>query len=86
MPPVEFEPTISVGERLQTYVLDRAATGTDNQHIYLIKQNLRQILISYMFRRRAAILRDYFRSKETTVDLVGMIKTHKFHKTSNWTA
>ena len=28
MPPVEFEPTISVGERLQTYALDRAATGT----------------------------------------------------------
>ena len=28
MPPVGFEPTISAGERLQTYVLDRAATGT----------------------------------------------------------
>jgi len=28
MPPVEFEPTISVGERPQTYALDRAATGT----------------------------------------------------------
>ena len=26
--PVEFEPTISVGERPQTYALDRAATGT----------------------------------------------------------
>ena len=31
MPPVGFEPTISAGERPQTYVLDRAATGT---HIY----------------------------------------------------
>ena len=29
MPPVGFEPTILVGERPQTYVLDRAATGTD---------------------------------------------------------
>ena len=29
MPPVGFEPTISAGERLQTYALDRAATGTD---------------------------------------------------------
>jgi len=29
MPPVEFEPTISAGERPQTYALDRAATGTD---------------------------------------------------------
>jgi hypothetical protein len=25
---VGFEPTISAGERLQTYALDRAATGT----------------------------------------------------------
>ena len=29
MPPVEFEPIISAGERPQTYALDRAATGTD---------------------------------------------------------
>ena len=28
MPPVGFEPTISVGERPQTYALDGAATGT----------------------------------------------------------
>jgi len=28
MPPVGFEPTISAGEGPQTYVLDRAATGT----------------------------------------------------------
>ena len=28
MPPVGFEPTISAGERLQTYALDRVATGT----------------------------------------------------------
>ena len=27
MPPVGFEPTISVGERAKTYALDRAATG-----------------------------------------------------------
>ena len=29
MPPAAFEPTISAGERPQTYTLDRAATGTD---------------------------------------------------------
>ena len=29
MPPVGFEPTVSAGERTQTYALDRAATGTD---------------------------------------------------------
>jgi len=28
MPTVEFEPTISAGDRPQTYALDRAATGT----------------------------------------------------------
>ena len=28
MPSVGFEPTISAGERAQTYALDRAATGT----------------------------------------------------------
>jgi hypothetical protein len=28
MPPVGFEPTISAGERPQTYALDRAVTGT----------------------------------------------------------
>ena len=27
MPPVAFEPTISAGERPQTYTLDRSATG-----------------------------------------------------------
>ena len=31
MPPVGFEPTISSGERPQTYALDRAATGTGNK-------------------------------------------------------
>ena len=30
MHPVGFEPTISAGERPQTYALDRAATGTGN--------------------------------------------------------
>jgi len=28
MPPVEFEPKISAGERPQNYALDRAANGT----------------------------------------------------------
>ena len=31
MPPVGFEPTISVGEWPQTYALDRAATGTGDE-------------------------------------------------------
>ena len=28
MPPVEFEPTVSAGERPQTHALDRAVAGT----------------------------------------------------------
>jgi hypothetical protein len=39
MPPVGFEPTISAGEGLQTYSLDRADS---QQHIFVI--NLKSIL------------------------------------------
>ena len=35
MPSVGFEPTISAGERPQTYALDSAATGTGRYRIYL---------------------------------------------------
>ena len=34
MPPVEFEPTFSAGERPKTYALDRAATGTSIETEY----------------------------------------------------
>ena len=37
MPPVGFEPTISAGERPQTYALDRAATGTGIAVYYIVK-------------------------------------------------
>ena len=40
MPPVGFEPTISAGERPQTYALDRAATETGRfvaSNYYLLK-------------------------------------------------
>ena len=33
MPPVGFEPIISVGERPQTYDLDRVATGTGSYYL-----------------------------------------------------
>ena len=35
MPRVEFEPTISAGERPKTYALDRTATGTREKIYYL---------------------------------------------------
>ena len=41
MPPVGFEPTISAGERPQTYALDRVATGTGGI-CKLIKKILRR--------------------------------------------
>ena len=37
MSPVGFEPTISAGERPQTYALDRTATGTGRCHKYTLK-------------------------------------------------
>ena len=37
MPPAGFEPTISAGERPQTYALDRTATGTGKLIKYIIK-------------------------------------------------
>jgi hypothetical protein len=36
IPPVGFEPTISAGERPQTYSLDRAATGTGIVNCYFL--------------------------------------------------
>jgi hypothetical protein len=44
-PPMGFEPTVSAGDRPQTHVLDRAATGTDIIIIIIIikKINLTDI-------------------------------------------
>ena len=42
MPLVGFEPTISAGERPQTYALDRAATGTGLIQMYLCLFSLEQ--------------------------------------------
>jgi len=55
MPLVGFEPTISAGERPQTYALDRAATGigtqlTHNQFFCLQYQPFRLMKIISLFR------------------------------------
>ena len=48
MPPVGFEPTISAGERPQTYALDRAATGS-LYAVYLINMVfLKMSILSYL--------------------------------------
>ena len=64
MPPVGFEPTISAGERPQTYALDRAATGTG---ISIWKQTVVSetgIAFSYRGFRKQQILKT-FPSTET---------------------
>jgi len=38
MPPVGFEPTISAGERPQTFALDRVATKTGISDLYTSKK------------------------------------------------
>ena len=45
MPTVGFEPSISAGERPQTYALDRAATGTGAVKLY-ISLHVHLLLIS----------------------------------------
>ena len=45
MPPVGFEPTISTGERPQTYALDRAATGTGQDHFYIRELTMKLTII-----------------------------------------
>ena len=40
MSPVGFEPTISAGERPQTYAVDREATRTDSKVILLLVKYL----------------------------------------------
>jgi len=48
MPPVGSEPTISAGERPQTYALDRAATGTGNFSM-VVKKIKKQLVLAYYF-------------------------------------
>ena len=49
MPPVGFEPTISAGERPQTYALDRAATGTGTKSIVTNIKLHNFVMIQMMF-------------------------------------
>ena len=53
MPPEGFEPTISAGERPQTYALDRAATGTGDP-VFKVGKCWR--LIKYSFKLSASLI------------------------------
>ena len=50
MPPVGFKPTISAGERPQTYALDRAAIGT-GIYFYLNMKNHRPEIKKFLFKQ-----------------------------------
>jgi len=51
MSPVGFEPTISIGERPQTYALDRAATGIDIYAVSKLKYSICNISRLFIKRR-----------------------------------
>ena len=54
MPPVGFEPTISAGERLQTYALDRAATGTGIAYLIIANNITIHVLVrKFLFHGKA---------------------------------
>jgi len=65
IPPVGFEPTISAGERPQTYTLYRAATGTGIY--YLQTQQIFYNIVNkcYMFRPVRNVIRHYNTRFET---------------------
>jgi len=44
MLPVGFEPTISAGERPQTYALDRVATGTKAEICWALNEQIKSIM------------------------------------------
>ena len=50
MPPVGFEPTISAGERPQTYALDRTANGTGKRSNVPMYRSKREVRCSVQYR------------------------------------
>jgi len=56
MLPVGFQPMISVGERPQTYVLDRATTGTGRIH-HVEYKNRSDISINRSYWSRLEVIR-----------------------------
>jgi hypothetical protein len=56
MPPVGFEPTISAGERLQTYTLDRAATGNGKCTVFTAPNTINMLnYFQYVFTKCALV-------------------------------
>ena len=81
MPPVRFEPTISAGERPQTYALDRAATGTG---LILLYQNKKKNYTKTRFRcchHRTVKLR----ADVTVTSLLLFTSISSYISTADWT-
>jgi hypothetical protein len=59
---VGFEPTISAGERPQTYALDRAVTGTGNYYIILSRNTNKMQLCNRIYYSKVYCRRNMFRA------------------------
>jgi hypothetical protein len=77
MPAVEFEPTISAGERPQTYVLDRAATGTGIIRIYIQLNSSNLLEFRWLLHKTEAVERPGHPSSQTG-------PTHNPHMFISW--
>jgi hypothetical protein len=60
VPPVRFEPTISSGERPQTYALDRAATGTRGLEILSVQNRVNKQVSTKVTVRNLQVISDEF--------------------------
>ena len=82
MPPAGFEPTISAGERPQTYALDRAATGTGyTLHLSCIIQHSRY---SIKWKNRGLILKMWIVMSQIYVQWTSnCVKSSTFRATSS---
>ena len=75
MPLVGFEPTISTGERPQTYALDRAAAGAGYVHMY----------ISKMWRNQRNLKWLVYRNTERILFLTESTETWGLNVIGTWT-
>jgi hypothetical protein len=93
MPTAGFEPTISAGERQQTYALERADTGTRPsgtcnkvRNIWIYRQHVKK----YIFRQRKSILQSQkikirFDSKNVLLKF-GLEFNYTFFSDTKWKA
>ena len=77
MLPVGLEPTISAGERPQTYALDRAATGTGLRKLYRMYINLKLVIVDVTWFL-------YFLSIGNTVKQKGKLVCLRNDQNVNW--